>query len=380
MAAIVAFVLTRSGNEEKAAPEAGDSLAADSTPESAMPAAKPRDAAVQRRKPDPNREEVERQHDSAGPDAKEPSPEAERSAKPEETPAAETAAKAENRLKQGLADAKTFREYRAVAQESLKVFEQAAADGQAELAKRIATTALVAARKAKDGDLADDATLCVLTGRRRTGGADDDDGEDAPPSDAPKKQEEARLPIRPNVAEPGEASERDEGPAAAKLNKDGWMVVFRSADPSIWNSNVNRGKDDFAISLSVVPDDIRYLRMRAAGQRPEAILPMEKTKLAIRSDNGRFGWNGTACRAWGGRHLGIYSLGFARRCARGDVSVKPAVARELNADAKGFGFGHLIFVNTQGYTWNGVVMPTTVFEIAVKSAALTRKERNELLK
>ena len=107
---------------------------------------------------------------------------------------------------------------------------------------------------------------------------------------------------------------------------------------------------------------------------------MEKTKLAVRSDNGRFGWNGTGYNWSGGRHLGIYSLGFTGPCARGDVSVKPAASGEMNADARGFGFGHVVIINGQGYTWNGAVMPKTVFEIAVKAMALTRKERSELLK
>ena len=137
MAGIAAFVVTRNGNEEKAAPEAGDPLAADATPEPTMPAARPRAGAVKPRKPGSNREEAEREHSTgAAADAKEPSPEAEPNARPGETPAAETAATAERRLKQALADAKTLREYRAVAQDSLKVFEQAAADGQADLAKK----------------------------------------------------------------------------------------------------------------------------------------------------------------------------------------------------------------------------------------------------
>ena len=63
-----------------------------------------------------------------------------------------------------------------------------------------------------------------------------------------------------------EAAEKKEIAAAAKPGRDGWMVVFRSADPAIWNSNVNRSKDDFAISLSAVPDDIKYLRMRGGAK------------------------------------------------------------------------------------------------------------------
>ena len=200
--------------------------------------------------------------------------------------------------------------------------------------------------------MADDATLCVLTGRRRADIAAEDDGENAPPAESPKKREETSLPTRPAAKAPVEAAEKKKSPPPQSPGRDGWMVVFRSADPAIWNSNVNRSKDDFAISLSAVPDDIKYLRIARRGKgRGQSC--RWKTKLAVRSDNGRFGWNGTGYNWSGGRHLGIYSLGFTGPCARGDVSVKPAASGEMNADARGFGFGHVVIINGQGYTWNG---------------------------
>ena len=164
--------------------------------------------------------------------------------------------------------------------------------------------------------------------------------------------------------------------ALPRPGKDGWIVVFRSSDPSIWNSDVNKGKDDFAISLANVPENITFLRMRAAGQEGEAIIPIEKAKLGVRSDNGRFGWNGTNCDTFTARHMGIYCPGAGPQVA---VSTKQASLGEMG-DAKGFGFGHRPYVDDgQGFTWNGALIPKTVFEISVKSKPLTKTEQKFLL-
>ena len=94
-------------------------------------------------------------------DKKELPSEAEKSSSPAETPE-----KAEERLKRALADAKSPDDYRAVANENLKVFAEAVADNQIDLSKRLATMALIAARKADDDVLAADAAFCFVTGRR----------------------------------------------------------------------------------------------------------------------------------------------------------------------------------------------------------------------
>ena len=99
--------------------------------------------------------------------------------KPEEAPVAEAPEKAEERLKKALADAKSTEEYRAVAQDSLKVFDQAASGGQTDLSKRMASLALTAARKAHDNALAEDASASLITGKRRPAGAEDEEEEES---------------------------------------------------------------------------------------------------------------------------------------------------------------------------------------------------------
>ena len=85
-------------------------------------------------------------------------------------------------------------------------------------------------------------------------------------------------------------------------------MIFRSSDPSIWDSDVNRGKDDLSVSLSKVPADTKFLRMKVAGQRTEAIISITRDKLGSRYENGNYGWNGTNSKSWNAYHLGIYHL------------------------------------------------------------------------
>ena len=295
-------------------------------------------------------------------DEKEPPSEAEKSSSPAETPE-----KAEERLKGALADAKSPDDYRTVASETLKVFAEAVAGNQLDLSKRLATMALIAARKADDDVLAADAAFCFVTGRRCVRVADVD-----PPGSGI------------NEASFRTATSTVEEDRKAKAGKDRWLVLFRSADPSIWNSDVNRGKDNFAISLSAVPKNIKYLRMRADGQKSEVIIPIEKTQLGVWSENGRFGWNGMNYICFNARHLGIFCPGNYRPFSPGEISVSEAAppgSSGIKPGQKGFGFGHYGWENNrQGYTWDGVTIAQTVFEIAVKTTTLTRKEQKAVLK
>ena len=161
-AAVVALVVISvfflvSGHRETEI--AGSQQASKSKPEATVETKKPKEES----KPEPEPKATAKQDvEPAQPVNQESEPE---KTKPEaEKPPVETPEKAEERLKQALAEAKTSEDYRAVAQDSLKAFEQAVAGGQTDLTKKIATIALVAARKAKDDKLAEDAAFCFLSG------------------------------------------------------------------------------------------------------------------------------------------------------------------------------------------------------------------------
>jgi hypothetical protein len=167
--------------------------------------------------------------------------------------------------------------------------------------------------------------------------------------------------------------------AAAKAAEASWIVLFRSSDPRIWGSNVNAGPDNRSVSLLRAPDKMKYLRIRECVKNQYVILPLTKDRL--NKDNkdageGNFGWNGTAKKEWMGCHLGVFDRTTDQQ-KNGDVSISvPGFFKGY----KGWGFGHRMGLNdVQAYAWDGVALPPTVFEIAVKSEELTADESKLVL-
>jgi hypothetical protein len=91
------------------------------------------------------------------------------------------------------------------------------------------------------------------------------------------------------------------------------------------------------------------------------------------SDDGKYGWNGTNQFHWRAHYLGIYHTIWQSN-DRGGAATRP------NPYTGGWGFGGPIFTREQCYAWNGKKIEKTVFEIAVKSEALTDAESKKLLK
>jgi len=164
-----------------------------------------------------------------------------------------------------------------------------------------------------------------------------------------------------------------EGLGGAKSN---WFVIFRSADPAIWNKDVNKGKDSFAIDLKKVPDKIEYLKLTNVKNNDYVIVPITRDKLTGITDGGRYGWNGTNKFEYNGYHLGIYDKeGDATKGASVCVLVPGAFQ-----GWRGWGFGHKSKEPGTGHTWANVEIPSTVFEIAVKPGPLTDAESKRLLR
>jgi hypothetical protein len=153
------------------------------------------------------------------------------------------------------------------------------------------------------------------------------------------------------------------------ISKD-WQVIFCSANPHIWDQEVNGNPNHFARRLSGVADDVRYLRMRKDSDF--VIVSIAKNRLKQQGDDGRFGWTGMANLDSDALHLGIHDKKM--RCRRGDICIRSLPW------FSGWGFGHKHFVNNdQGYCWDGKPIPPTVFEIAVKGGALTDAEAKKWL-
>jgi hypothetical protein len=157
----------------------------------------------------------------------------------------------------------------------------------------------------------------------------------------------------------------------------GWIVIFCSHDPSIWDTDTDRGARDFAIPVAKVPADIGYLRM-AASPRQFVIIAVTKDKLSAVSvsTSGNFGWNGTKPLNWNAYALGIYNKAWFNK--HGTVSTWYSGP---GAGYSGWGFGPRAWIDDrQGYVWAGQEVAPTVLQISVKSDALSPSESPALLR
>jgi hypothetical protein len=153
-----------------------------------------------------------------------------------------------------------------------------------------------------------------------------------------------------------------------------WKVIFRSADPSIWNDDINKGPDHVAMTLDLAPDNIRFLRLLDTKSKDFVIIEMTKDRLGKMTDDGRFGWDGRNQSHSQAYHLGIFHKNW-NGGDRGEVCVCGS------PNLRGWGFGHSAFVNDkQAFSWEGKPIRDTVFEIAVKAEPLTEVETKKLLK
>ena len=166
----------------------------------------------------------------------------------------------------------------------------------------------------------------------------------------------------------------EEGAATGASVAGAWTVIFRSANPAIWNTDIKQGRNAFAMSLAKVPDRVKYLRLKRCDTDDYVIIEMSKERLGTTSNDGRIGWNGKCFLACDTRWLGIYDKAD-------DVNVPGHLFTDAGQNlCGGWGFGSKSYaLGKQFYGWSGVEIPDTVFEIAVKSGPLSATERKCLL-
>jgi hypothetical protein len=153
-----------------------------------------------------------------------------------------------------------------------------------------------------------------------------------------------------------------------------WLVVFRSDDPALWNDDVNKGPNQFARSLTVLPGTIEYVRLTNVATKEFVILPMTRDAINKLSDDGTYGWEGSNEFNSGAHHLGVFYKTWPVT-KNGDICVCS------RPHTRGWGFGHAHFgTAAQCYSWEGRPIEKTVFEIAVKTGPLTAEEDRKLLK
>jgi hypothetical protein len=154
----------------------------------------------------------------------------------------------------------------------------------------------------------------------------------------------------------------------------GWTVLFRSDDPSVWNT-FSSG-DNFSMPVGRAHRKVRNLRLKRMDTGEMVILAVSRADLARepkqRPDQG-FAWNGSARLQYGARHLGIAR---APRYRWPKLDGVFSIVDEGFDAFSGWGFGHKCNVgDRQYYCWQGKEVPKTAFEVAVKVQRLSAEER-----
>jgi hypothetical protein len=158
--------------------------------------------------------------------------------------------------------------------------------------------------------------------------------------------------------------------------KSKWMLIFRSADSAVWNSDSIDPKC-FAISIANVPDNIKYLKIQL-DPKTFVIVPMSKKNIGMESSGTKFGWEGRNRIVWGGRQLGVFDKSI--NIGKAGYAGGPCIAYEEGVGGfSGYGFGYTPGVNNQGYGWGGKAIAKTTIEIYVTSDSLSPFEKEYLL-
>jgi serine/threonine protein kinase len=171
-------------------------------------------------------------------------------------------------------------------------------------------------------------------------------------------------------------------PTALAKKPERWTVLFRSDDPSVWDTDSPEPK--FAVPLQRAPQDIRYLRLRRLDTDEFLIVPISYNLLdgAARGTRQTHWWNGTNKQAFGGRHLGIAEEPLKKFPSNSNIISVMNSPERVGWDVyTGSGFGHKCQNDAEGqcYCWRGAQIPKTVFEVAVTAGPLTPEEQRWLL-
>jgi hypothetical protein len=203
---------------------------------------------------------------------------------------------------------------------------------------------------------------------------------DAPGLVVVKKKSDSTSNKTSKTAKTDAATEKPkiEEPTAGKKGK--WVVLFRSADPTLWNKDVQSSSVAYAVPIRRAPDDLRFLKLvylpRQKKDKDFVIVPISKARLLAQSEDSKAGWNGLNELKYRAYHLGVYTTSPGTQ-AKGDIEViNPSPGNSV----KSYGFGNRSHVDDrQGYAWAGAEVQPAIFEIAVTTGALTDDEAKKLL-
>jgi len=178
--------------------------------------------------------------------------------------------------------------------------------------------------------------------------------------------------------------------SSATVAKGQWTVLFRSSDPSLWNTNHPKDKDGMAKALSAAPTGTRYLRLRRMDTKQAVIIKLRNFDLHhIMGVGQQFVWNGssqdeqrhTKGQSYRNRLLGIADKKWFAHWGHGKSLVLRKYPKRSRSGFEGWGFSKRASrYSKQTYSWAGKTLKGPVtFEIAVTAGPLTAKEKTKVL-
>jgi hypothetical protein len=151
---------------------------------------------------------------------------------------------------------------------------------------------------------------------------------------------------------------------------DGWLVLFRAASVSYWNTKVS-DEDAYAVPLDSVKQEVKFLRIQRTDTNHFVIVPMNLQTLTR-------GGPIAPTLLWrnASPHIGIASSRLP--VDRGEPWIAAGATRKTAYG--GWGFGEIWGDVGNTSCWQGQTVTGVTLEIAVKSAPLTRTEQLGLLR
>lgn len=165
--------------------------------------------------------------------------------------------------------------------------------------------------------------------------------------------------------------------AASQSTKDGgaWIVIFRSDNPKLWNTDSQDDPRNFAVPLDTLPQTIRFVRIRR-GNGQAVITPISKNAIGTLTSGPRFRWQGSKPERFGAVLLGVIDNSQNVKFKPGEV----AIVDSYEDVCSGWGFGtRMAHGGPAEACWAGKWMPKEPLEIAVTKRPLSAEEKKLLL-
>jgi hypothetical protein len=171
----------------------------------------------------------------------------------------------------------------------------------------------------------------------------------------------------------------------ARAQEAEWTVILRGDTPKNWCKDVGNPNDANGYAVKTAPAGVQFLRVRRMDTKEAVIIPMTNTLLTVSQPiggNKDFWWTG-AVNTRGPDNDEKKILGIANvkwpAMKRGQHLVRRS--SKHSQGWRGWGFSREAggASDAQTYSWAGNPIEKTVFEVAVKTSALTADERKLLL-